>query len=131
MTKYTYINLFYSIFGKGDFVNPFASSLALIVLVSSAASLSVAGDLALDSRVLEVTSTSNNRDVFQVKLDGGRGPCANEYVTFHSAKSQSEASYNQAFSIALAALMSGNRVRVHNYEDNECSGANFISIYSD
>lgn len=122
---------FGKIYAQSNLVSRFWSRVALIGILSCAPILTSAGELARDSRVVQVASSSNNRDVFSVELEGGRGPCSNRSVTFDAAKSQSEASYNQAFSIALAALMSGNRVRVHNYDDNECSGANFISVYAD
>ncbi|MCG7547476.1 DUF5992 family protein [Pseudoalteromonas sp. Of7M-16] len=89
-----------------------------------------AGELVRDAVITEVASTSSNKDVFYVKLSGGTGPCANGSVEFPANKSQSEQSYNQAFSIALAASMSGKKVRIHNYSNNECSQANFIGVFT-
>ncbi|KAF7763155.1 hypothetical protein PUND_b0495 [Pseudoalteromonas undina] len=88
------------------------------------------GELVRGATVTEVASSSSNMDVFYLKLSGGTGPCANSSVIFPAIKSQSKESYNQAFSIALAAVSSGKKIRVHNYEDDSCHGANFIGISS-
>jgi hypothetical protein len=90
----------------------------------------ISGELVSGATIYEVASSSSNKDVFYIKLSGGTGPCANKSVEFPSSKSQSKESYNQAFSIALAALSSGKKIRVHNYEDASCLGANFIGIYA-
>lgn len=90
----------------------------------------LAGELVRGATIIEVASSSNNNDVFYVKLSGGTGPCANGSVLFPAAKSQSKESYNQAFSIALTAVTSGKKIRIHNYENDTCTGANFIGIYS-
>ena len=89
-----------------------------------------AGELVRNAVITEVASSGDNKDVFYVKLKGGTGPCANGSVEFPANKSQSEKSYNQAFSIALAAAMSGKMIRIHNYSNNECSGANFIGVFT-
>jgi len=102
--------------------------MSLGILISS---ISNAGELVKGATVLEVASSNSNRDVFWVRISGGVGPCANISVDFPANKSQSKESYNQSFSIALAAATTGKKIRVHNYEDNNCQGANFISIYSE
>jgi len=89
-----------------------------------------AGELVRDAVITEVASSSGNKDVFYVKLKGGTGPCAGGSVLFPANKSQSEQSYNQAFSIALAVAMSGKKIRIHNYSNNDCHGANFIGVFT-
>ena len=94
------------------------------------APLAFAGNLADQAIIKEVASSNGNGDVFYLRLGGGTGPCANLSVDFPRSKSQSEQSYDQAFAIALAASMSGKRVQVYNYENDDCSGANFIRVYT-
>ena len=93
-------------------------------------SVAFAGELVKGATILEVASSASNKDVFYIQLSGGTGPCANGSIIFPAAKSQSKESHNQAFSIALAAVTSSRKVRVHNYENDSCYGANFIGIYS-
>ena len=93
-------------------------------------SVAFAGELVKGATILEVASSASNEDVFYIRLSGGTGPCANSSVIFPAVKSQSKDSHNQAFSIALAAVTSARKVRIHNYENDSCYGANFISIYS-
>jgi hypothetical protein len=102
----------------------------LIALAILTPSLSNAGELVKGATILEVASSNGNQDVFWVRFSGGTGPCANASVDFPASKSQSKESYNQSFSIALSAAATGSKIRVHNYEDDNCQGANFISVYS-
>ncbi len=88
-----------------------------------------AGELVRDAIVVEVANTYNNGADFAVRLEGGTGICsAAIWIVFPESKKQSVDSYQQAFAIALSALTTGTRVRVHNFEDDSCDGANFISI---
>jgi hypothetical protein len=88
------------------------------------------GELIRDATVIEVANTNSNGADFAVILQGGVGVCLSPtrtVITFPESKKQSDVSYNQAFSIALTALATGMKVRVHNFENDSCSGANFIS----
>ena len=93
-----------------------------------------AGQLITGATVIEVANTSYNSPDFAVIVEGGI-PTPNNceqggriIFTFPEAKKQSDESYKQAFTIALTALSTGKTVRIHNFEDDSCSGANFISI---
>lgn len=89
----------------------------------------IAGQLIMNAVILEVANASNNGPDFALKLEGGTGVCSTStWIIFPENKKQSDDSYKQAFSIALTALTTGNKVRIHNFEDDSCSGANFISI---
>ena len=99
----------------------------LSVLISNSA---LGGELVNGATIEEVANTSSNTKVFFIRIKGGVGPCANKFMTFPASKSQSPESYERAFSIALAATASGKRIRVHNYDDNDCNGASFISMYA-
>lgn len=87
------------------------------------------GQLAVNANVVEVANTNSNSQDFAIKLSGGTGICSGStWIVFPESKKQSEDSYKQAFAIALTALTAGSKVRIHNFEDDSCSGANFISI---
>ena len=91
----------------------------------------MAGELIRDATIIEVANTNNNGADFAIMLQGGTGPCLSPIrtvITFPESKKQSDESYSQSFTIALTALANGMKVRVHNFEDNSCTGANFISI---
>jgi len=88
-----------------------------------------AGELIQGATVVEVANTYNNGADFAIKVEGGTGVCSTaSYIVFPESKQQSADSNKQAFSIALTALTTGRKVRIHNFEDNACDGANFISI---
>ncbi|MCG9680933.1 MULTISPECIES: DUF5992 family protein [Vibrio] len=108
--------------------------LILATAIISISSLGVAGQLVKDVQLLEVASNATNGGKsFAVLIDGGNGVCAGtptakQWIYFPEAKFNSIASYNQSFSLALTALTTGKSVRIHNYADNSCTGADFISI---
>lgn len=106
--------------------------IVLLSTISLTTSLNVnAGELINGATIVEVTNTNNNGADFAVILTGGTGPCVSPsrtIIVFPESKKQSDESYRQAFSIALAGLANGMKVRVHNFEDNSCTGANFISL---
>ena len=92
-----------------------------------------AGELVTNATIVELGNTNNNTKDFGMFLKGGRGICSTSgryRIVFPESKmgSQSTESYNQSFSIALSALATGMKVRIHNFEDNSCNGANFISV---
>ena len=89
------------------------------------------GELVRYATLAEVASNGSNTTNFAVLVEGGTGICAGSptnWIYFSETKAPSIASYNQSFSIALAALSTGKKVRIHNYTDNSCAGADFISI---
>ncbi|MBO2587799.1 hypothetical protein I6M24_16220 [Shewanella algae] len=106
----------------------------MATVIISIPSLSVAGELVKNVQLLEVAShATNGSENFAVLIDGGDGICAGtpkakRWIYFPEAKFNSIASYNQSFSLALTALTTGKYVRIHNYSDNLCTGADFISI---
>lgn len=100
------------------------------ILIGFAGQVS-AGELIRDAVIKEVANTNNNGPDFALILEGGTGVCVSPtrtVITFPESKKQSDASYAQAFSIALTALTTESTVRIHNFEDDSCDGANFISV---
>ena len=87
-----------------------------------------ADELMRDATVIEVANSAYGGAEFAIKLSGGTGVCAGVFIIFPEAKAKSPASYKQAIATALLAFSTGKKVRIHNFEDNSCSGANFISI---
>jgi len=102
----------------------------LFVLLSIFIGLSYSGELVKSVKLLEVAShATNGGKNFAVLIDGGVGVCSGKrWIYFPESKAPSLASYNQSFSLALTALSSDKNVRIHNYPDNSCSDADFISI---
>ncbi|ABE53501.1 hypothetical protein Sden_0204 [Shewanella denitrificans OS217] len=91
-------------------------------------SFASAGELTIGATVLEVaTNATGSGKNFAIKVEGGVGPC-NGWIYFLEDSAASAATYSQAFSIALTALSSDKKVRVHNFTDDACTGARFISI---
>ncbi|MCE9687163.1 DUF5992 family protein [Shewanella sp. AS16] len=105
-----------------------AGTVFLLMLMCFSIPRLQAGELVRNAIITEIASSSNNQDVFYLSLSGGTGPCANASILFPAAKSQSKESYAQAFAIALAAAASGKKIRIHNYENDSCVGANFIGM---
>jgi len=97
----------------------------LCILVSGTC---VAGELIKNALIVEVANTSQGGADFAVRLEGGTGVCVGEWIVFPESSKASVASFNQAFAVALAALAAEKKVRIHNFTDNSCSGANFISV---
>ncbi len=105
---------------------------AILITLSITLSLNTnAGELIRDATVIEVANTASNGADFAVILQGGIGVCLHPtrtLIKFPEAKKQSDDSYKQSFSLALSALATGMKVRIHNFEDDSCSNANFISV---
>lgn len=90
-----------------------------------------AGELTKGATVLEVAANPSNSKTFAILILGGTGVCAGDpsrWIVFPESKAPSPASYNQAFSIALMALSTDKTVRIHNFDDDSCTGAGFISV---
>ncbi|WP_444997823.1 DUF5992 family protein [Aliikangiella sp. IMCC44359] len=103
--------------------------ISLTLLCSSATCIS--GELIKGATVLEVASNGSNAKNFAVLIEGGTGACAStlpKWIYFPQKKAPSLESYNQSFTLALSALNSDKKVRIHNYKDNSCSGADYISV---
>jgi hypothetical protein len=85
------------------------------------------GELTKGSTVLEVASNGSNAANFAVKVTGGTGLCSG-WIYFPEVKVSSITTYNQSFTLATMALAADKKVRIHNYSDNSCTGADFISV---
>ena len=106
-------------------------NIALIALSIALPLGANAGELIKDATIVEVSNTSSGGPDFAIILQGGTGVCASTttaLIKFPEPANQSDDSYKQAFSLALSALTTGMKVRVHNFADNSCAGASFIAV---
>ena len=88
----------------------------------------LAGELLRDATIIEVASTYFGAD-FAIKISGGSGICAGAaWIVFPEAKARSATSNKQTIATALLAFSTAKKVRIHNYDDDSCLSANFISI---
>ncbi|MDQ3024696.1 MAG: DUF5992 family protein [bacterium] len=87
------------------------------------------GELLRDGTVVEVANSYGGNADFAIRVTGGTGVCATTlWIVFPESKAVSPNSYKQAISTALLAFSAKKKVRLHNFEDNSCYAANFISI---
>lgn len=104
------------------------NKMIFLVTLCTASAFSNAGELVRDTIIAEVSNTSSGGPDFSLRIEGGLGPCADQLIKFPESKKASDESNGQAFSIALAAFATGKKVRIHNFEDDDCFGASFIAI---
>ena len=101
---------------------------ALLVITLLTISIGAqAGELIRDGLIAEIGNTYSNGKDFTIKVESGTGLC-NTWVVFPENKAGSASNHEQAFQIALAAATNNKKVRIHNFENNSCEGANFISL---
>jgi hypothetical protein len=119
-------------------MNRFASSLLLILIGGLCAFQPVCATstyIIMNGTVVDIANTINGMPGFAVMVAGASGPCANPtpgkqgaWIVFPENKSQSSATHRMAQQLAMLALVTGKKVRIANYEDTNCFGANFISL---
>lgn len=82
------------------------------------------------AKIVEISNTVNNLDVFYIITEGGTGPCANTQIRFPLSHATSEKIYDRAFSMALAAYASDSRIKVYDYDESAtgCFGAEGIRL---
>ena len=86
------------------------------------------GDILNSASISEVRNTSGNKDIFEIIVKGGCGLCANKTIQFPRSAAGSKEIHDRAFSMALTAFTTGSKVRVHNYVNNDCRNASYITI---
>lgn len=102
---------------------------AAILLALLTPFCATAGTIITSAKVIGVANTYSGDADFTVRIDNAVGVCADSaYITFPEAKKASDASFHQAFSIALTALTTGQNVRIHNFDNDNCDEASFILI---
>jgi hypothetical protein len=91
----------------------------------------IAGWLVTNAKIKEVASAIGTQEAFFIVLDGGSGMCADKQIVFSMNHIGSEKKYDRAFSIALAAYMSDQKIKIYDYNDgiDDCSNADSIRVY--
>lgn len=89
-----------------------------------------AGEVA-KGQIIEVANLIGQDKLFSIKMSpDSTGPCAGQWVKFKEENFAGNLeNYKFAFSIALTALASDKKVRVHNYINDTCDGVTFIGVY--
>ncbi|WP_144407661.1 DUF5992 family protein [Gynuella sunshinyii] len=87
-----------------------------------------AGYVVTDGIITKVANSEANNDRFVVSVSGGSGPCANQNISFPKGKAGSPEIFTRAFSMALTGLSTGMKVRIHNYESDDCFNAAWIEL---
>jgi hypothetical protein len=89
----------------------------------------LAGELIADATIVEVATSNNGGAEFTIRTTG-YGVCAGSgvWITFPEAKATSPTAHKHAIATALLAFSTAKKVRIHNFQDASCAGANFISI---
>ena len=108
----------------------FCGLIAALILASSVYS----GELVRNTIIKEVANTNSGGKDFAILISGGTWTTTsttchvNKAITFPRAAFGSDQTYNQAFTIALTAMTTGQTVRIHNFNNDSCHEANFISV---
>jgi hypothetical protein len=98
-------------------------------LASLGATAALGGELVQGATVIEVASTYLGGPELAVRLAGGIGVCGGTtWIIFPESKAASVTSHKQVIATALLAFSMQKKVRIHNFQDNSCTGANFISV---
>jgi len=102
--------------------------LLFILLIVSTSVLS--GELVRNAKVSRLANIASNVDKFHVDLAGGTGPCAGTVVQFkvQDQPGNSIEALNRAVTLASMAFSMDLYVQIHNYTNDNCSGASFIRI---
>ena len=99
----------------------------LLLLILNSPSM-FAADLVVDAEIVSIMNTGSNQAKFVVRTAGGTGVCANSNIVFPAAAAANQDIYNRAYAAALMAYALGSKVRIHNYQDNACTGAAYIRL---
>jgi len=88
-----------------------------------------AGDLVINGTVKAVTNTSSNLQNFAIQVAGGSpNVCGSGWINFPISAGADADAHKRAFALALTALTTGLRVRVHNYHGSDCNTASYIEL---
>ncbi|UAB71656.1 hypothetical protein INR79_07095 [Vibrio sp. SCSIO 43132] len=98
----------------------------LPLLLFSTSALS--GDIVTNGVITEVRNTGNNMDMFEIIVSNGTGPCSGKTIKFPRSDAATKEIHDRAFSMALTAFASDSKIRVHNYRDDTCDHAVYITI---
>ena len=86
------------------------------------------GDLIVNGEIIEIRNTGSNLALFEIVVTGGEGVCNNKVIAFPASVAPTKEAYNRAYASALTAFTTGANIRVHNYIDDSCKKASYISL---
>lgn len=102
-----------------------------VFIAASSASTALAGDLVIGGTIKAVTNTSSNQSNFAVQVAGGSpNNCATGWINFPLSAGADADTLKRAFAIALTAMTTGMKVRIHNYHGSDCNNASYIELVS-
>jgi hypothetical protein len=82
-----------------------------------------------NARIVEVSNTASNLEVFYIVVEGGSGMCAGGTIRFRLADAGSPGVYERAFAIALAAYLGDEKVSAFDYDTTpDCLGAESLRL---
>ena len=89
---------------------------------------SFSGELIKSASVIEIAShaTGNGKN-FALRTESGTGLCTG-WIYFFEDQAPSPATYNQNFTLALTAMAASMKVRIHDYDGDNCTSADFLAI---
>ncbi|MCG7562391.1 MULTISPECIES: DUF5992 family protein [Pseudoalteromonas] len=102
-------------------------SISTLLLVFSY-NLSAATDLVKDATITGISNTNGNENTFTIWLEGGTGLCANKSISFPLTAAGSKESHDRAYSAAMTAFATGDKVMAHNYYNTDCHNAAYIKV---
>lgn len=78
--------------------------------------------------ITSIANTGGNLENFTIWVAGGTGVCANKGITFPRTAAGSSEIFSRAYSAALTAFASGEKIWVYDYTGSSCSNAAFIRL---
>ena len=89
-----------------------------------------AGEIARGN-IDEMYNSLSGQNAFGILMSAtSLGPCAGRWVKIQEANFPNNIeSYKFAFSMAMTAIATGKKIRIHNYSSDSCDGATFIGLY--
>ncbi len=91
-------------------------------------SFSQAGVIA-EGKITRISNISQNQDAFAIYVEG-TGICSNQYIPFFiiNFPNNSSSAYNRAYTNALLSFLTGAKVKIYNYNNDDCNGASYIEL---
>ncbi len=102
-------------------------SICLVALVTLSGTAH-ADWLVQDAKITRITNSSSNTDSFTMSTEGGTGLCSSVSIAFPADGVSSAEIHKRAFSMALAAYTTGDKVSIYSYSNQECNKAGYIEL---
>ncbi|MDK1311308.1 DUF5992 family protein [Pseudoalteromonas ardens] len=113
---------------KIDFGLTMKSLFITAILLAFSHNTLAATDLVKDAIITGISNTNGNVNTFTIWLEGGTGLCANKSISFPVTAAGSKESHERAYSAALTAFATGDKIMAHNYYNTDCHNAAYIKV---